>query len=611
MIQKLREMAPGLMIVIIVAFVGGTIFLDWGMNVTGQGGGPTTAGKINGKDISLEYFDRLVNLERMRMQEQGREIPPQQYRMIPAQVWNQEVGRVLLDRVIKDMRLESSDHEVFEYLRRNPLPGLDTASVFMTDGRFDTTKYVQWLNTPQTYVMYPWMVEIENQVSRQILPAEKLGALLKAGVFVSPAEAAHDFSQRNDKATFEFFKVTSNRFRSDDTAAITDRMVSDFYAANQRQFHRNEQADLYFVKIPKAATPDDLELNRKSLDDIRKRIESGEMTFEDAAIESECEGSAQRGGDLGWFGRGAMVPEFEATAFSIDTGVVSEPIKTMFGYHIIRVDEQEADSAGEITRVKARHILLKDNPSNETLDLLSAKADDLRRAVISGGFTEAVKDDPALMFDSTGFFTRGDNIPKVGFVSGANAFAFGGNRKTGDVSEVLDGQDGFYILGIKQRTRRGLQPLAVVRPQIMTALKDTLAAAEARKYTAAILEKVRGGAALDEIRESSDKVVAGIAEDATAASFVPQLGPASKAANVAVRMQEGAISDVIAERDGFSIVRVTQRPETEPLDPSNPQVRQAAEMAKSRGQQMAYSEWFENLRNNSRIVSNIDRFYMD
>jgi len=609
MIQKLREMAPGLMIVIIVAFVGGTIFMDWGMNATGQGG-PTTAGKINGKDVSLEHFDRLVNLERMRMQEQGRDIPQQQYAQIPAQVWNQEVNRALLDRVVKNMRLETSEHVIFEYLRRNPLPGLDTASVFMTGGVFDTAKYVQWLNTPQTYSMYPFMVEVENQVSKQIMPAEKLTALLKAGVFVSPSEAAFEFSQRNDKATFEFFKVPSARFRSEDTSAITDRMISDFYAANQRRFHQNEQADLYFVKIAKVPTPGDLELNRQSLEDTKRRIESGEMTFEEAAFESDCEGSAQRGGDLGWFGRGAMVAEFEATAFSLDTGVISAPIKTMFGHHIIKVDEQELDSAGVLERVKARHILISDNASNETLDMLSAKADDLRRAIVSSGFAAAVKDDPTLIFDSTGFFARNAAVPKMGAVSGAKAFAFN-SRKPNEVSDVLDGQDAFYLVGVKQRTKRGLQPLAVVRPQIVNALKDTLAANEARAYTASILEKVRGGASLDDIKEGSDKVAAGLAEDVAANSFVPQLGFASRAASVAIRLPEGTVSDVIAEKDGFSVVRVTKGVQATPFDSENPQVRQSAEMAMTQGQQMAYGEWFNSLRNNAKIVSNIDRFYMD
>ncbi|MCL2219653.1 MAG: peptidylprolyl isomerase [Chitinispirillia bacterium] len=609
MIQKLREMAPGLMIVIIVAFVGGTIFLDWGMNVTGQGRA-TSAGKINGKDVSFEHFNRLVDMERMRQQEMGRDIPPQQSRMIPAQVWNREVNRVLLDKVVKDMRLESSPEAVFEYLRRNPaVLGLDTASVFMTNGVFDTTKYAQWLNEPRTWAL-PLMRDVEYQIKYQELPAQKLDALLKAGVFVSPAEVAYEFRQRNDKATFEYFKVADRNFRSDDTSAITDKMISDFYAANQRLFHRDEQADLYFVKIPKIATKADVDFNRAALGAMKRKIEVGELTFEEAAFESDDEGTAQNGGDLGWFGRGMMVAEFEATAFSIDTGVISDPVKTMFGHHIIKVYDQERDTAGTIVRVRARHILIKDNPTNETLDMLSAKADDLRRAIVSNGFEAAASGDPTIIFDSTGLFRRVDNVPKIGYIYGVNSFAFS-NRKPGEVSDVIDDQNAFYIFGVKQKTKRGLQSLAVVRPYIVNALKDTLASQGAKSYAQSILERVKGGATVDDIKDGSVNVAAGLAEDVAAGGYVPQLGGPLRAANVALKLSEGQVSNIIRESDGFSIVRVTRKNEPVAYDPENQQARQAAEMAKMQGQQSAYVEWFRSLHSGAKIVNNVERIYLD
>ena len=610
MIQKMREIAPMIMIVIIVAFVGGTLFLDWGMNIMGQGRA-TSAGKIDGKEVPLEYFGKLVDMERYRLQEGARDIPPQQLRMVPQQVWNQEVNRALLDKAIKSMRLESTVLEVFEYLKRNPLPGLDTAFVFQTDGRFDTTKYVQWLNTPQTYSMYPWMVEVEGQVNRQILPAQKLEALLKAGVFVSPAEAAYEYRQRNDKATFEYFKVQSAGFRPSDTAAVTDKMVSDYYAAHQSAFSQAEQADLYFVRISKTATESDIELNKRNLEDIKKRIESGESAFEsEAEFESDDEGSSRNGGDLGWFGRGAMVPEFEAAAFALDTGVISDPVKTMFGYHIIKVDERgEPDSSGNVTQVKARHILIKNNPSNETLDALSAKADELKKLIVEKGFAEAAKSDPSVIFDSTGLFRRGDQPPKVGYVSGANTFAF--TRKQGEVSDPLDGAEAFFILGIREKTKKGVQPLAAVRGRVVEALKDTLASAGAKAYAQEILEKVKGGAALAEVQAGGRDLVAGLAEDVAAGGYVPQLGYASKAAAVALSLPEGKVSGIIDDRGGFSVVRVVKRGEQAAYDPAQPQARQAADMARAQGRQMAYGEWSRNLQGRAKIVSNVDRFYLD
>jgi len=609
MIKKMREMAPMIMIIIIVAFVGGTLFLDWGMNIMGQGR-KTPVGKIDGKDVPIEYFDKLVNMERFRMQEGGREVSPMQDRQIPSQVWNQEVNRVLLDKAVKSMRLESTDHEVFEYLKRNPLPGLDTAFVFRTDGRFDTTKYIQWLNTPQTYSMYPWMVDVERQVSGQVMPGQKLDALLKAGIFVSKAEMAYEFAQRNDKASFEFYMILSKDHRND-SAAVTDKMISDYYAANQKRFRRDEQADLYFVRIPKVATESDLELNRKYLLDIKKKILSGESKFEDEAeFESNDEGSRSNGGDLGWFGKGAMVPEFEAAAFALEPGQISDPVKTAFGYHIIKLEERgEPDSSGAYS-IRARHILIKNTPSNETLDVLSANAEQVKMAVTSKGFTAAAAEGLSAQIDSTGLFKRGDMPPKIGYLKGAGHFAF--TRKAGEVSDVLDNPDAFYVLGLKEKAKKGLQPLSEVRDRIVEALRDTLAMKEAKAYAATVLEKVKGGATPQDIQGGDSKIVVGTAEDQTPGGYVQQLGRASKTAAVAFGLPAGAVSGLIEEKTGYSFVRTLSKSEPAPLDlQNNPQAVQAAEALEMSGRQSAYAEWFRGLLGNAKVVSNLERFYLD
>ncbi|MDR2729255.1 MAG: peptidylprolyl isomerase [Chitinispirillales bacterium] len=606
MINKMREMAPIMMVVILVVFVGGTIFLDWGMNATGQGR-VTNAGKINGKEISLERFDRLVSMERMRMQEQTADIPQSQYRMIPTMVWNQEVSRVLIEDVVKSMKLGSTDEEVFEYLKRNPIPGLDTASIFITDGRFDTTKYVQWLSTPQTYTMYPWMVDMERQVRDLVLPGQKLEALLKAGVFASPAEAAFDYAMRNDKATFEFVKIENRNFRSD-SAEVSDKMIRDYYSANQSRFIQDEQSDLYFVRFPKAATPSDEQANLEELQNLKKRIESGEFTFEIAAQnESDDEGSALNGGSLGWFGKGAMVPEFEAVAFALEVGVISDPVKSSFGFHLIKVEERSEEN-GEI-KVNARHILLKNLPSDETLDKLSDDAENLRIVMVQKGFAEAVNSDPSVTLDSTGLFKRGAQPQKLGIVSGAGGFAF--SRKQGEISDVLDSENALYILSVKEKVKKGAAPLERVRPQIVETLKDTLAMREAKKYAAVVLEKVKSGLSIGEIAESDKALVTGTATDAAVMGYLPDLGYASKTASAALSLPAGKISDIIEERGGFSIVRVLSKSETKEFDPSTPEAKQLAAMSRNQGRQSAYGEWYRNLQSGAKIESNVDKFYLD
>jgi foldase protein PrsA len=102
--------------------------------------------------------------------------------------------------------------------------------------------------------------------------------------------------------------------------------------------------------------------------EVLNSYKNKEKTFEDLAKEfSEDQGSASKGGDLGWFTRGRMVPEFEESAFKLSPGEVSEPVKTQYGYHIILVEEKKAADPATNTQeqVKARHILLASKQFDE------------------------------------------------------------------------------------------------------------------------------------------------------------------------------------------------------------------------------------------------------
>jgi len=117
------------------------------------------------------------------------------------------------------------------------------------------------------------------------------------------------------------------------------------------------------------ALKQDESFGKASLDEAQgllERIKAGEDFSELARQYSQDPGSAAAGGDLGWFGRGVMVQEFEDAAFALKPGEMSELVETQFGYHIILVDEVEEDG-GEVTQVKARHILITGGDVEEYL----------------------------------------------------------------------------------------------------------------------------------------------------------------------------------------------------------------------------------------------------
>lgn len=151
------------------------------------------------------------------------------------------------------------------------------------------------------------------------------------------------------------------------------------------------------VKREAAQQPDEAAAQQK-LSEIRERILRGEASFEDQAkVYSDCPSGARAGGDLGTFGKGAMVAEFEKAAFEQPVGEVGPIIKTPFGFHIVKVTER--DEAGET--VKASHILIatKATPATITLLALLKRAPMERSAEqISEELLEGRKREAALKF---------------------------------------------------------------------------------------------------------------------------------------------------------------------------------------------------------------------
>lgn len=117
--------------------------------------------------------------------------------------------------------------------------------------------------------------------------------------------------------------------REVENLAATEEECRAYFEENESKFQKGAQAKAKHILID----------SEDKANDIRNEIESGAKSFEDAAKEYSTCPSASRGGDLGNFGRGQMVPEFDEAVFSAEVGQLLGPVKTQFGYHLIVVDE--------------------------------------------------------------------------------------------------------------------------------------------------------------------------------------------------------------------------------------------------------------------------------
>jgi peptidyl-prolyl cis-trans isomerase C len=121
---------------------------------------------------------------------------------------------------------------------------------------------------------------------------------------------------------------------------VTDEEVKDYYGANNNYFMGQEAVSARHILV------DSIDL----ANEIKNKIEEG-LNFEMAAMQYSTCPSKEQGGSLGQFTRGRMVPEFEEAAFGLAVGQISEPIKTQFGYHIIKVDEKVSETVKPLEEV--------------------------------------------------------------------------------------------------------------------------------------------------------------------------------------------------------------------------------------------------------------------
>jgi peptidyl-prolyl cis-trans isomerase SurA len=137
------------------------------------------------------------------------------------------------------------------------------------------------------------------------------------------------------------------------------------------------ETELAQIVIQPEVDPEELENTKNRLNEIRERILKGESFSTMAILYSEDPGSARKGGELGFVGRGELFTEFEATAFSLRPGEVSEIIETQAGFHVIQMIERRGE------QINVRHILMQPEISPQQLATVRTKLDSIRTAIMN------------------------------------------------------------------------------------------------------------------------------------------------------------------------------------------------------------------------------------
>jgi len=149
----------------------------------------------------------------------------------------------------------------------------------------------------------------------------------------------------------------------------------------------NAEVEIAQIVIKPKISDEQRQIALNKINDLKKRLQDGESFELIASLYSEDPGSAQEGGDLGWATRGNYVKEFEAAAFKLKPGEVSDVVETTFGFHLIELIERRGD------QINLKHILVRPKTTSAGAELAYKKIDSVRTALIDNmlPFTEAVK----------------------------------------------------------------------------------------------------------------------------------------------------------------------------------------------------------------------------
>jgi peptidyl-prolyl cis-trans isomerase D len=221
--------------------------------------------------------------------------------------------------------------------------------------------------------------------------------------------------------------------------------------------------------------------------EVLAKARSGE-DFGDLAAKYSTEPGASAGrGDLGWFGKGRMVKAFEDAAFGAKPGQIVGPVKSEFGYHVIKVLARDNKQA------RVRDIRMEITMSPKSQGEVSQRAQDFAYFAKENGLEKEaglknleVKETPA--------FTREGNIPGIGSYRSINRFAFEG--KSGDVGDAMSINNGFAVCMISEIKEAGVKPFDEVKPAIEVILKREKKAAKAVEAAAGLLTSYKPGDSL-------------------------------------------------------------------------------------------------------------------
>ena len=331
---------------------------------------------------------------------------------------------------------------------------------------------------------------------------------------------------------------------------------------------------------------------------IYKSLKEGADFSKMAKEKSGDRGSAVKGGDLGWFGKGAMVPEFEKAAFSGAVGVVQKPIKTSYGYHIIRVNgrtNKEYIVEKLVEPVKISPTTVDDNYN---------AAQDFSYIAKKNDFDSEAKLMKYVIKETPDFYKNSVIIPGIGMSKALVDFAF--ENDLNSISDAFKVREGYVVAEVSQVIKEGVRPFDEVKNQIKSLVLREKKYEKVLETTKNIKAKINGD--LNKAATVDPKVIVDTTGKFPAAGPVPKIGRDFGFIEIAKNLKLNTISEPVKGNRGYYLIKVIYRT---PFDSSSFAIQKNTirNDLMEQKRRSFFNEWIAELRKNADIVDKRYLFY--
>jgi len=435
-------------------------------------------GSLNGKPILYEDFNQMVSNEINRLDAlSGKEISDEEREYVRAVVWERLLADLIVQEQIENNNIKVGDSEVLFQLQNNPPPFLQNSEAFQTDGRFDFEKYLDAVLNPSSIDWRP----VEQFMQEIYLPSYKLQQYITNSISISPEDIRKNYEQRFVDYEIEVLHITKKSLEENLIEnMLAERPTNDeltkMYQKNIDNYEMPEMRVMKYVKWPILSDANDTLRVKLEADDLMFRINNGEDFAQLANTYTEDPSNSinpysLKGGNLGWFDKGQMVPEFDLASFDANKGDIVGPVLTDFGYHIIKIEDKRTTEDGN-DQVNASHILLTIKPGRGTENNLKDTASIFALEAEEYGFFNHADSLGMEVFESNDVEKESIFINDIGVARNAVNFAF--RSDVGSISEPVKNDNFFLVFYLDKIKDKTVKSLDDVREELTLKFENEL-----------------------------------------------------------------------------------------------------------------------------------------